>query len=187
MDALEERTGVSKRTISEIERGMRIPQTLTLAKLANALGVDLDELVEDEARKAPAPPPEDGERGSKEKPEEQGSPQATFDAEALGRALASQWRAALDDLEETKARRAIYGGQLLRLAVEAHKTRVGFEAAAQGGYANRPEFRETLRLMDRALSAVKAEAKEYLDGVTAEMAEGFVRDFERQGTELDAH
>jgi transcriptional regulator with XRE-family HTH domain len=69
MDALEERTGVSKRTISEIERGMRDPQTLTLAKLANALGVDLDELVEEEAPKAQAPPPpEDGERGSK-KPE----------------------------------------------------------------------------------------------------------------------
>jgi transcriptional regulator with XRE-family HTH domain len=71
MDALEERTGVSKRTISEIERGMRDPQTLTLAKLANALGVDLDELVEEEAPKSQAPPPPSeagGERGSK-KPE----------------------------------------------------------------------------------------------------------------------
>lgn len=47
MDALEERTGVSKRTISEIERGMRVPHTLTLAKLAEALGVDLDDLVEE--------------------------------------------------------------------------------------------------------------------------------------------
>ncbi len=55
MDALEERTGVSKRTISEIERGMRTPQTLTLAKLANALGVELDDLLEEEAPKAQAP------------------------------------------------------------------------------------------------------------------------------------
>lgn len=57
MDALEERTGVSKRTISEIERGMRVPQTLTLAKLAHALGVDLDELVEEEVSKEEAAPP----------------------------------------------------------------------------------------------------------------------------------
>jgi transcriptional regulator with XRE-family HTH domain len=56
MDTLEERTGVSKRTISEIERGMRTPHTLTLAKLANALEVDLDELLEEEAGKGDAPP-----------------------------------------------------------------------------------------------------------------------------------
>lgn len=57
MDALEARTGVSKRTISEIERGMRAPQILTLAKLAGALGVDVDELAEEEAPKATAPKP----------------------------------------------------------------------------------------------------------------------------------
>jgi transcriptional regulator with XRE-family HTH domain len=51
MDALEERTGVSKRTISEIERGMRAPQALTLAKLAGALGVDMGELHEEETPK----------------------------------------------------------------------------------------------------------------------------------------
>ncbi len=55
MDALEERTGVSKRTISEIERGMRTPQTLTLAKLANALDVNLHDLLEDEGPKGTAP------------------------------------------------------------------------------------------------------------------------------------
>ncbi len=55
MDTLEERAGVSKRTISEIERGVRTPHTLTLAKLANALEVDLDELLEDEAPKGRAP------------------------------------------------------------------------------------------------------------------------------------
>jgi transcriptional regulator with XRE-family HTH domain len=47
MDALEERAGVSKRTISEIERGKRAPQTITLAKLAHALGVELDDLLEE--------------------------------------------------------------------------------------------------------------------------------------------
>jgi transcriptional regulator with XRE-family HTH domain len=57
MDALEERTGVSKRTISEIERGMRTPQTLTLAKLASALDVNLDDLLEEEAPKAPSSSP----------------------------------------------------------------------------------------------------------------------------------
>ncbi len=59
MDTLEERAGVSKRTISEIERGVRTPHTLTLAKLANALEVDLDELLEDEAPKVEAPPSPD--------------------------------------------------------------------------------------------------------------------------------
>ncbi len=65
MDALEERTGVSKRTISELERGMRAPQALTLAKIARALGVDLDELLEEESPKVQAPPPLDSsdERG----------------------------------------------------------------------------------------------------------------------------
>ncbi len=58
MDTLEERAGVSKRTISEIERGVRTPHTLTLAKLANALEVDLDELLEDEAPKGRSPHPE---------------------------------------------------------------------------------------------------------------------------------
>ncbi len=55
MDTLEERTGVSKRTISEIERGKRTPQALTLAKLAGALGVHIDELLEEEAPKGRAP------------------------------------------------------------------------------------------------------------------------------------
>ncbi len=63
MDALEERTGVSKRTISEIERGMRTPQTLTLAKLANALDVSLDELLEEESPKE--------RRSSREAPDDQ--------------------------------------------------------------------------------------------------------------------
>ncbi|MDP9478128.1 MAG: helix-turn-helix transcriptional regulator, partial [Actinomycetota bacterium] len=65
---LEERAGVSKRTISEIERGVRTPHTLTLAKLANALEVDLDELLEDEAPKVEAPPspelPKEGDAGA---------------------------------------------------------------------------------------------------------------------------
>lgn len=66
MDTLEERAGVSKRTISEIERGVRTPHTLTLAKLANALEVDLDELLEDEAPKVEAPPSPEPEKVSEE-------------------------------------------------------------------------------------------------------------------------
>jgi transcriptional regulator with XRE-family HTH domain len=69
MDALEERTGVSKRTISEIERGMREPQPLTLAKLANALGVDLDDLLEEEAPKVSALSPEEVDGGRRPPPE----------------------------------------------------------------------------------------------------------------------
>lgn len=177
---------VNKATINQIERGRRSPNVETLEKLAAALGVEIGDLFP----KAQVPLPlEDGERASKETAEAQGSHRATYNAEALGRALASQWWEALEDLEETKANPAVYGAQLLALTVAAHRTRVAYEAAAQGGYAIRPEFRETLRLMGRAHSAVKAEAKVFLNGLTSEMAQRIARDFEeafeREGAELD--
>ncbi len=61
------KSGVAKETISEIERGMRTPHTLTLAKLASALGVDLDALVVEQEEvpalpkgKAPDAGPDEG-------------------------------------------------------------------------------------------------------------------------------
>lgn len=42
---LEERSGISKDAISEIERGLRNPRTSTLVKLADGLGVDPQELL----------------------------------------------------------------------------------------------------------------------------------------------
>lgn len=42
---LEERSGISKDAISEIERGLRNPRTSTLVKLADGLGVDHSELI----------------------------------------------------------------------------------------------------------------------------------------------
>ncbi len=102
MDALEERTGVSKRTISEIERGMRIPHTLTLAKLANALGVDLDELVEEEAPKAPAPSsPDHGERGSQKTAAREGTLLRRVEEQdaQLGRKWAALVEASMKQLE----------------------------------------------------------------------------------------
>ena len=52
----EEETGLSKDTISRIERGLRAPQPLTAAKLAEAYGRSIEEFLE--APKAPAPLPE---------------------------------------------------------------------------------------------------------------------------------
>ena len=46
--ALSEKSGVSKETISDIERGIRTPQTLTLGKLAAALDVDINDLIEEQ-------------------------------------------------------------------------------------------------------------------------------------------
>jgi transcriptional regulator with XRE-family HTH domain len=43
-------------TVNQIERGARAPTTATLHKLAEALGVGLAKLLEDEAPKADAPP-----------------------------------------------------------------------------------------------------------------------------------
>ena len=43
---LEELTGVSKDSISAIERGTREPRAITLVKLADALGVEVDEIEE---------------------------------------------------------------------------------------------------------------------------------------------
>jgi transcriptional regulator with XRE-family HTH domain len=174
---LAERSGVSAYTITEIETGHREPHGRTLRKLAAALGVEVADLFP--KSRTPLPEPHDEERRN--------AHSGTFDAEALGRALAAQWWEALDDLEEAKANPTVYGSQLLRLTVEAHKTRTAVEAAAQGGYASRPEFREALHLMDRAHSAVKAETKEFLDSLTEEMANRIASDFEREGVELDVH
>ena len=43
---LEARSGVSKDTISDLERGLRKPRPVTLAKLAEALGIEVAELLE---------------------------------------------------------------------------------------------------------------------------------------------
>jgi transcriptional regulator with XRE-family HTH domain len=43
---LQARSGVSKDTISDLERGLRKPRPITLAKLADALGIDTAELLE---------------------------------------------------------------------------------------------------------------------------------------------
>lgn len=53
LDALSERSGVSRAMISKIERGEASPTASLLAKLANALGFGLSALFEDDA--APAP------------------------------------------------------------------------------------------------------------------------------------
>jgi transcriptional regulator with XRE-family HTH domain len=60
----EEETGLSKDTISRLERGLRTPQPLTAAKLAEAYGRSIEEFLE--SPKAPAPPPLNNseERGS---------------------------------------------------------------------------------------------------------------------------
>jgi putative transcriptional regulator len=182
---LAERSGVSAYTITETETGQREPHGRTLRKLAAALGVEVADLFP--KGRTPLPEPDDGQR--------RGAHPGTFDAEGLGRALAAQWWAALDDAEATKARPDIYGAQLFRLSIDASKARASFEAAAQGGYASRPEFREVLKLMDKAHSAITAQTKKALGGITAEMAEGFVRDFEevsfdpfdpREGVGFDA-
>jgi transcriptional regulator with XRE-family HTH domain len=70
---LSKRAGVSKETISELERGLRHPQMLTIGKLAEALNVSVDELVEEAADpKAPAPTsPERVKREERRKEEEQ--------------------------------------------------------------------------------------------------------------------
>ena len=57
---LEDRSGVSAEAISAIERGTRKAQLLTLAKLARALGVDIEQLVEEQpSPKVQAPPEEE--------------------------------------------------------------------------------------------------------------------------------
>lgn len=61
------RAGLDPSTVNQIERGARDPSPATLYKLADALGVGLAELLEDEAPKAQAPLPleygEDRQRG----------------------------------------------------------------------------------------------------------------------------
>jgi transcriptional regulator with XRE-family HTH domain len=57
LEALAERSGVSRSNISLIERGQSSPTAAVLDKLAAALGVTLASLFEDEAARAPAAEP----------------------------------------------------------------------------------------------------------------------------------
>ncbi len=57
LDALAERSGVSRSAISLIERGQSSPTAVVLDKLAAALGVTLAALFEDEAARTAAPSP----------------------------------------------------------------------------------------------------------------------------------
>ncbi|MDP8951725.1 MAG: helix-turn-helix domain-containing protein [Actinomycetota bacterium] len=99
MDTLEERSGVSKRTISEIERGLRAPQTLTLAKLANALGVALEEILEDDSHSPKAGAPSASGLPDEESVEQQ---RALFGSwgQYLGHLIDSRWRPYLESLPE---------------------------------------------------------------------------------------
>ena len=62
-----ELSGVAKETISQVERGERYPYDRTLAKLAHAYGVDVEELLEELVPLAVAP----REAGPPEKSEEE--------------------------------------------------------------------------------------------------------------------
>lgn len=57
LDALAERSGVSRSAISLIERGQSSPTAVVLDKLAAALGVTLAALFDDESARAAAPSP----------------------------------------------------------------------------------------------------------------------------------
>ena len=53
---LEERSGVSKDAISEIERGLRTPRISTLLSLAQGLGIDPQELLQEVVQTPQEPP-----------------------------------------------------------------------------------------------------------------------------------
>jgi transcriptional regulator with XRE-family HTH domain len=58
---LARRVGIHKNSMSEIERGIATPRVETLRRIANALGVTMDELYEEPSLKAGAP--EEGRPG----------------------------------------------------------------------------------------------------------------------------
>jgi DNA-binding XRE family transcriptional regulator len=63
------RTGVAKETISDVERGIRHPHDVTLAKIADGYGVDVEELLEEPEVALSGPPkadspPDTGPRSS---------------------------------------------------------------------------------------------------------------------------
>jgi transcriptional regulator with XRE-family HTH domain len=64
----EEETGLSKDTISRLERGLRTPQPLTAAKLAEAYGRSIEEFLEAPKAQAPLPLDNGEERGHHQYP-----------------------------------------------------------------------------------------------------------------------
>jgi len=160
MDALEERTGVSKRTISEIERGMRTPQTLTLAKLANALSVDLDELLEEDSPKAQAPLPlEDAVQRGAAEPEEGGR---YTEIEACGQVLASNWEVELAGWDEKIPASSLIGGatelRFLQWVVDVFVTVGIFLDVAHHHGPPRQELADTLQMMKDVRDAASRKA-----------------------------
>ena len=68
---VEEMTGLDKHTISSIERAQSRPYDVTLAKLARAYDVGLEELLEEKGSLPKAPAPSSGPREEAEKPSTQ--------------------------------------------------------------------------------------------------------------------
>ncbi len=112
MRELERMSGVSKETLSGIERGSRAPQALTLGKLANALEVDIEDLL-GESPKAPSRSPL--ERTLEDALEEERR------AEELGRAWVQQVSKIRQHREELLQRR------LDEATTEDERNRAGLE------------------------------------------------------------
>jgi transcriptional regulator with XRE-family HTH domain len=94
------RADLNPATVNQIERGMRDASPGTLRKLADALGVSLYELMEEEAPKAQAPlSPETQQRRST-------SAEGELDIQALVRQRLSRFDREVNDPESTKFKSA---------------------------------------------------------------------------------
>jgi|SRR5215204_5685452 len=107
----EELTGVDKDTLSKIERGLRQPHDVTLAKIARGYGIGVEDLLEEPALAGTAPKAEAPDTGQEE------SPDPIFDM---------IHRLALEDLaeEEKAGSRAYYSERPQSYFVKGHNEAV---------------------------------------------------------------
>ncbi len=153
------RADLNPATVNQIERGMRDASPGTLRKLADALGVSLYELMEEEAPKkaqAPSPLELEKQRGASEQPEDDGFLYNQY--EAFGLLLASSWRDELEKWDEEippgEAPSLVDFGRLFEWRWGIFSTKTLYEGMAKYGHdTQRPEFQNTLRLMEEASQA----------------------------------
>jgi transcriptional regulator with XRE-family HTH domain len=153
------RADLNPATVNQIERGMRDASPGTLRKLADALGVSLYELMEEEAPKkaqAPSPLELEKQRGASEQPEDDGFLYNQY--EAFGLLLASYWRDELEKWDEEippgEVPSLFVFGRLFEWGVGIVSTKTLYEERAKDGHdTQRTEFQNTLRLMEEASQA----------------------------------
>ncbi|MDQ5827012.1 MAG: helix-turn-helix transcriptional regulator [Chloroflexota bacterium] len=181
-----EKTGVSKETISELERGLRKPHPPTLYKIADGYGIGVSDLLEQEEK----PEASLVGAGKAEAPQESGQPEATERRPTVpARDWAAELGAELHGMSDEEWARRLSGLATREELAEAWKRlqdeagilhdalRLDKWSSAPSGARRRRELNQGLRdirihrFADLAAEASLLRAQELVDDIFAAMKE----------------